>query len=327
MPLGRSSGTECRRVKNLAPRLTTTQRKVAVGSVVVLIAVVAVFLGHLIVQPSAPGSSVPVLQPSPPSSSVPTLTGKTCPVAAGASTATIQAAVNSCAGGMVDLAAGMYPLTDRVVIRSSEMITGAGPTLTFLVQHARKNIFQIEAAGVTVKSMNLNTATFNPGVPPIRKDPVPSVLFSAQSHTSIIDVTAEAGTGFGMRLTGPNPCDTFQTTGTIVSNVNVTNTGTGGFAALDVDCTNGATITNVVIHGDYLALYQDENVVVNGLTVTPGPYEQQCGAPVYVTGPSNHIVLENVLSHGGGIITHGTKNGEVTTLTEVNDTLAPGGAC
>ncbi|HVC03199.1 MAG TPA: hypothetical protein VND88_00860 [Candidatus Acidoferrales bacterium] len=308
--------------------MTTTQRKGAVGSVAVVIVVVAVVLGHLILQPPAPGSIVLIPQPSAPSSGAPKLTGKVCPVVAGASTATIQAAVNLCTnGGTVELAAGTYPLTDHVVVRTSEVITGAGPTLTFLVQHARRNIFEIDAPGVTVESMNLNTATYNPGVPPIRKDPVPSVLFSAQSHTSIIDITAEAGTGFGMRITGPNPCDSYRTTGTIVSNVNVTNTGTGGFTALDVDCTNGATITNVVIHGDYLALYQDENVDVNGLTVTPGPYEQQCGAPVYVTGPSNHIRLDNVLSHGGGIITHGTKNGQVTTLTEVHDTVAPGAPC
>jgi hypothetical protein len=315
-------------MKDMAPRPNTiTRQKVIIGSLAVLVAVVAAFIGHLILQPSAPGSRTPI-PPSGPSSGVPKLTGKVCPVAAGASTATIQTAVNSCAnGGTVDLAAGIYPMTDHVVVTSSEVITGAGPTLTFLVQHARRNIFQIEAPGVTVKSMNLNTATFNPGVPPIRKDPVPSVLFSAQSDTSIIDITAEAGTGFGMRITGPNPCDTFQTTGTIVSNVNVTNTGTGGFTALDVDCTNGATITNVVIHGDYLALYQDENVVVNGMTVTPGPYEQKCGAPVYVTGPSNHILLENVLSQGGHIITHGTKNGQVTLLTEINDRLAPGSTC
>jgi len=315
-------------VKNLAPGLTRTHQKVAVGSLVVLIAVVAALLGHLILQPATPGASIPILAPSAPSSGAPTLTGKICSVVAGASAATIQAAVNSCAnGGTVELAAGIYPLTDHVVVRSSEMITGAGPTLTFLVQHARMNIFRIDAPGVTVESMNLNTATYNPGVPPIPKDPVPSVLFSTQSHTSIINVTAEAGTGFGMRITGPSPCPGFGTTGTVVSNVNVTNTGTGGFTALDVDCTNGAKITNVVIHGDYLALYQDENVVVNGLTVTPGPYEQTCGAPVYVTGPSNHIVLENVLSHGGRIITHGTKNGEVTALTETNDTLALGDTC
>jgi hypothetical protein len=313
-------------MKNLI-HLTTTRRKVAVGGVAALLAVAAGFVGHLLLQPSAPGAAIPILASPSPSSSIPKLTGKICPVVARASAATIQAAVNSCADGTVDLAAGFYALTDHVVVSSSEVITGAGPTLTFLVQHARMNIFRISAPGVTVESMNLNTATFNPGRPPILKNPVPGVLFSAQSHTAIINVTAEVGTGFGMRITGRSPCPSFGTTGTIVSNVNVTNSGTGGFTALDVDCTNGATITNVVIHGDYLALYQDENVVVNGLTVTPGPYEQRCGAPVYVTGPSNHILLENVLSHGGRIITHATRNGEVTALTETHDTLALGDTC
>jgi len=112
--------------------------------------------------------------------------------------------------------------------------------------------------------MNLNTATYNPGYVPIRKSPVPAVLFSNANNTTVTNVTAETGTGFGMRLTGPKPCYTFPITGSVVSNVIMVNHGTGGFAAVDIDCQNGARLTNINIHGGILALYNDENTVLNG---------------------------------------------------------------
>jgi hypothetical protein len=250
-------------------------------------------------------------------------------VAAGASVTTIQAAINSCAlGGTVVFAAGTYDLTNRLSVRSTETITGAGPTATFLVQHARFNIFQISADGVTIENMNLDTGTYNPGIPPQQGNPVPSVLFSDHNFTSVINVTAKAGSGFGMRITGPNPCQSFQTHGTVVSNVDVTNSGTSGFTALDIDCTNGAALSGITIHGDYLALYMDENVVINGMDYTADPYEAgKCGNDVYVTGPSNQVLLENIVTHNGKAFQHATQYGTVTNLTITNEVYAPGDTC
>jgi hypothetical protein len=257
------------------------------------------------------------------------LSAKACPVAAGATAATIQAAINSCAlGGTVVLAPGTYDLTNRLAVQSSETITGAGPTATFLVQHARINIFQISAEGVTVENMYLDTGTYNPGIPPQKGNPVPSVLFSNRSYTSVINVTAKAGSGFGMRITGPSPCSSFGTHGTVISNVNVTNTGASGFTALDIDCTNGAVLTGITIHGDYMALYEDENVTLNGMDYAAGPYESgYCSHDIYVTGPSNHVLLSNIVTHNGRAIQHATQAGVVANLMITNEVYAPGDTC
>jgi hypothetical protein len=228
----------------------------------------------------------------------------------------------------VALAAGTYSLTAHIVLsHANETISGAGPTLTNLVQHARVNIFQITAPGVTIENLNVNTATFNPGIPPILKNPVPGTIFSAQDNTHILDIDSEAGTGFGFRLTGPNPCQNHTVSGDVVENTMSTNTGDGGFTAIDMDCLSSGLAQNDIIHGDYMALYQSSGVTVNGLIVTPGPFESHCGAPIYVTGPAANDKLENVLSHGGHIIAKSSSHGAVTNLSEINDTLAPGDTC
>ena len=280
------------------PPPTTTQQK-AVGGIVAALLVVAGFIGHAILQSAPPN----------------------CSVKAGASAATIQTAVNACT--TVTLGAGTYALTAHVVVNHAETISGAGSTLTHLIQHARVNIFQITAPGVTIENMDVNTAQFNPGVPPIQKDPVPGTIFSAQSHTSIINLSSEAGTGFGFRLTGPNPCQNHQTSGDLIQNVTSTNTGTGGFTAMDFDCMSSGTITNVTIHGDYIALYQSSGVTLNGLVYTQGPYESgKCGTDVFVTGPANGDVIENVVSHNGGVKATTTRFGSVTNLKVINETKA-----
>jgi hypothetical protein len=250
-------------------------------------------------------------------------TAQTCSVPAGVDAPVIQAAMKACAnGGTVSLAAGTYDLTNHMAASyPNEIITGAGQTQTFLVQHSRVNIWQITAPGVTIENMSVDTGTWNPGVPPVSKSPVPATIFSNQSHTSIINVSSKAGTGFGMRITGPSPCDAFQTLGTVVTNVDSTNTGSGGFTALDIDCTNGAQLTNITITGDYIAFYQDENVVLNGEAYTPDAHP--CQTPAYVSGPSNHLLLENITG-GGAVIAKASKRGPVTFLTITNDVRSPG---
>jgi hypothetical protein len=233
--------------------------------------------------------------------------GVSCTNAPTHDTAALLAAINGAAtGGTVTIAAGACALNGNLPIRRAVSIDGAGPQATFLVQHARSNIFQITAPGVTVENVNLDTATYNPG-PGKPGDPEPAVLFSARSHTTIRNVTAEAGSGYGMRITGPAPCDTHQTIGTVVDTVTITNSGRGGFAALDIDCTNGAQLRNIVIHGDYVALYHDENVSLTNETYTPDA--KTCQAPWYVTGPAHNININQVQSSGGhGIIKGPTSN-------------------
>jgi hypothetical protein len=185
-------------------------------------------------------------------------------------------------------------------VRAAETITGAGPTLTFIVQHGKQNIFQITSPYVTIENLNLNTATYNTTAP-VLKNPNPGVLYSGASHTSIINVTGETGSGFGMRVTGPNPCAGYPTTDTVVSNVNMTTTGKGGFASVDVDCTNGARLSSITIHGGILALFKDENVTLTGESFTPGAQNTPCEPAVYLTGPATNITVSEVTSQGAGV--------------------------
>jgi hypothetical protein len=288
----------------------TAAAKVVAGGIVAAVVVLAGFLGHVILQPS---SRTVQLKPS----------AKVCAVTS-VSAVTIQTAVKSCAnGGIVTIPAGTFTLTNHITVGSSETVTGAGPTLTHLIQHARLNIFQITAPGVTIEDMDLNTVKYNPGIPPVFHNPAPGTIFSDQSNTHVLNLTSEAGTGFGFRLTGPNPCQNHTVSGDVVMNVVSSNHGSGGFTALDDDCGSSSTITNVTIIGDYLALYESSGVTVNGLVSTPTSFEQKCAAPIYVTGPANGDTLENVKSNGGSIVTHATRFGGVTNLTEVNDTHNP----
>jgi hypothetical protein len=225
-------------------------------------------------------------------------------------TSAVLAAIRSAGtNGTVTIAAGTCALTGRLPVNTPLTVTGAGAGATFLVEHSSSNIFQITAPGVTIENLNLDTATYNPG-PAVSKAPKPAVLFSNASHTSILNVTAEAGSGFGMRVTGPSPCSSYGTTGTVVQNVNITHTGRGGFASLDIDCTSGATLSNLTIHGNYIALFQDANVQLSGETFTPDA--KTCQAPWYITGPASNITITGV-SGGGPGISKGTANNVVVT--------------
>ena len=229
-------------------------------------------------------------------------------------TAALTSAIGT-ATGTVQIAAGTCALDARLPIHKALTISGAGPTATFLVQHAAVNIFQITAPSVTVENLNLDSVTFNPGAGTL-KHPKPGVLFSAQSHTTILNVTAEAGSGFAIRLVGPQPCTGDSTTGTVVDNVNITSSGHGGFASLDISCTNGAQLSNITIHGDILAMFKDMNVTLNGETYTPN--NRTCQPPFYVTGPASNITIAGVTSAGGKGIVKGTTSNIVVTNQTAN---------
>jgi hypothetical protein len=288
--------------------------RVAIATAAAL--VVGGVAGHFVLQPTQSSSGVQGLH----------VVAATCPVSAGATAVTIQAAMQKCAnGGTVEIAAGTYALTDHMTAQyANEVISGAGQTLTSLVQHSRVNIFQITAPNVTIENMSVDTGTYNPSGPLVSKNPVPGTIFSAQSHTSILNVSSFAGVGFGIRITGSNPCDAFPTTGTILSNVTSTNAGSGGYTSLDIDCTNGATLTNINIKGDYIAFYQDENLILNGEVAREYiNFQKTCVAPWFISGPSNHLQMLNVDGAGAGV-SKASKRGPVTFLTVTNNTKIAG---
>lgn len=244
-------------------------------------------------------------------------------------TPAIQAAVDAAGkqpGGVVVIPAGICSLNGNVHLNTKNGVTveGAGATKTFLVQHARSNIFQITSPGNTVEAMNLNTFVFNPGIIPIPKSPVPAVLFSNADNTTIENITAETGSGFGMRLTGPNPCYMFPITGSVVSNVTMVNHGTGGFAGVDIDCQNGAQLSNITIHGGILALFNDANTVLNGETYYG---VNKCQPAWFVTGPATNILIENVVTYAGVGVIHGSRHGDATGIVVDNQTRGVGSSC
>lgn len=234
----------------------------------------------------------------------------------------IQAAVN--VGGTVHLPAGTCKLTGHIVVNKSETITGAGQSATILIQFARVNIFQITAPGVTIENLTGDTGTHNPGVPPVRKDPVPAVLFSAQSNTTLLNVKAIAGTGFGLRLTGPNPCQNDLVTGDKVTNLVVVNAGTGGFSGLDMDCMASFTINGLDSTGGSLTPYQDRNGTITNMIYHRSKFGGKCQPSIQVTGPSQTITISNVTSYAGKITSHGTRFGNVLNLIITGQTIIGG---
>lgn len=223
-------------------------------------------------------------------------------------TSQLRSAVSG--GGTVTLSSGTCALSGNIPIRTAVTVNGAGATMTHLIQHAASNIFQITGDGVTIENLDMNTATFHPGVPPVKKSPVSATLFSTGNGTTLLNVDSEAGTGFGMRFTGPSPCSSYQRSGLTLTNVNSTNTGQGGFTALDVDCHNGAILNQITITGDYIAFFQDENVILAGEQYTPG--SKSCQFAVYVTAPSHNIAIDSV-SGGGGVKQAGSPLTNITT--------------
>lgn len=222
-------------------------------------------------------------------------------------------------GGLLTIGPGTCALNNNLPLHSPITIEGSGQQATFIVQHAAANVFQVNSPHVTVEDLSLDTATYNSGSYPQGTGGSPAVLWSAQSYTSVINVTAASGDGFGMRITGPNPCDTDQTVGTIVRNLTISNAGTGGRASLDIDCTNGAALSGITIpRGNYIALYQDENVSLEGVRYTPN--SEPCQAPVYVTGKAVNILIAAIV--GGGHVIQNYP--PLINITVINDVVAAG---
>lgn len=307
-----------------------SKRWVVVGAAA-LLAVGAVTAVLLLLVRHAPAPSPPKGQLSPGATPAPSVSatppGPQVPVSCSGNEATdtpaLEAAIKDgeAKAGSVVIAAGTCALSDHLLIGSPVTITGAGATATFLVQHARTDIFGISGDSVTIENLNLNTATYNTTAP-VLKNPNPPVLYSTGNNTTVANVTGEAGSGFGMRITGPNPCYQHSKGGAVVSNVNITNSGTGGFASVDIDCQNHATLTNITIHGGIISIYRDSNLSLKGEHFTPGPAAKTCAPPWFVTsdanGHSQNITISDVTSAGG----RGVVRGTVDNLLINNQTVA-----
>lgn len=292
----------------------------AVGAVLVVVLVV------LVIRPQSPSPHGPPSPPTPSPSTSPTSIGATvavtCTNSTTADTSALQAAVKSAESdaGTVSIAPGTCALDDHLLATAPVTITGAAPTTTSLVQHAHIDIFGISGDNVTVENLHLDTATYNTTAP-VSKNPNPPVLYSNGNNTTVRNVVAEAGSGFGLRITGPNPCYEHDRGGAVVSNVTMSNSGTGGFASIDIDCQSHAAISNITVHGGIVALYRDSNVSLEGEHYTPGPTGKACQPPWFITsdanGPSQNITIADVTSSGG----RGVVRGSVPNLVIRNQTI------
>lgn len=211
---------------------------------------------------------------------------------------TAAIATSEATSGTVDVAAGTCALDARLVVDAPVTIEGAGPTATSLIQHRWAAVFRITAKHVTIEDLNLDTATYNT-TPPQLKNPDPYALLSRAGYTTVRNVDVVAGSGFGIRFVGPNPCSADLRTGDVISGVNAATSGNGGFAAVDVDCQNGVTLDHIVIHGGILSLYQDRNVTLHDERFAAGANDPLCKPPWFITGPALNISIDWVTSSAG----------------------------
>lgn len=276
--------------------------------------------------PSSPGQTAGPASPSP--TTVGATVAVTCTNNAATDTAALQSAVKRAEtdSGVVSIAPGTCAVDDHLLVTAAVTIIGASPTATSLVQHARIGILGITGDNVTVENMHLDTATYNTTAP-VAKNPNPSVLYSTGNNTTVRNIVAEAGSGFGMRITGPNPCYQHLRGGATVSNVTMTNSGTGGFASVDIDCQSHAALSKLTVHGGIVALYRDSNVTLDGEQYTPGPNAKACAPPWFITsdanGVSQNITIADVTSSGGRGVVHGSvPNLVIKTQTITNAACA-----
>jgi hypothetical protein len=233
--------------------------------------------------------------------------------------------VLSHANGTVTIGAGSCWLSDNIAVRVPVTIAGAGPAATFLVQHADADIFGITAPNVTISGLNLDTATYHPGVPPVPGNPAPPVIYASASHTSVLDVTAETGTGYGLRIVGPAPCYTYPTQGTVIRNLVMSNHGSAGFAAVDLSCTNGVTVTNLTVNpGGIVAVYKDENVFVD--TEHYISANRPCQSALELTSGTN-FTIRNIYGGGRVLNKYGATNVSIVNDVPYTGSNVEGGAC
>ncbi|MDQ2724391.1 MAG: glycoside hydrolase family 55 protein [Actinomycetota bacterium] len=113
--------------------------------------------------------------------------------------------------------------------------------------------------------------------------------------------------------------------GNVISDLVLNGRGVGGNVDLDLSCQINATVSNVQDTGAGLGFYLDSGVTLDGYTFTPS--SAQASAKAYqVTGPSDHISLSNVVTHGnGGNLLPSQGGYRISAVTITNETMtAPG---
>jgi hypothetical protein len=217
-------------------------------------------------------------------------------------TNTLQAALNR--GGSVSLSAGTCSVTQVKMKTANTTLSGAGATTTTLSE--------LYIMGIKGGYDILANLTLKVGSGP------EAAIWSSVSHTTIEHVAVIANGGskqYGVRLIGPNPCASYPTHDTVVNDVTITSQGTGGFASLDLSCTNGIDVTGLRIqHGGIVAVYRDEHVVIDTMSFQGD--SRPCQHAIEITGSANDISISNLTSVNGGILIE--PNTGVSNVSENN---------
>jgi hypothetical protein len=269
--------------------------------------------------------------------SVPTST-VTCANNLATDIVTLQAGVDADYYGVLTIAAGTCQLAGGtpLTVRKPEIIDGAGQNATFLVQALKQPGINVRSSAnpFTLENIHLDSATNNPGIYGLGQAcddtgkgqvlaATPGVLYSAADNTTLYKVTALSGCAFGIRIVGQpgQPCTAQTTHGTHVDHVTViAPKSAGGFTPLDIDCTNGGSVSNVTIVGNFLALYYDANVTLTGETYRHGLVAKLCQQPFSVSAPSDHVAINTVVSDAGPGTFHTANGAQNLNDTVTNDT-------
>jgi hypothetical protein len=163
--------------------------------------------------------------------------------------------------GTVTVAAGTCALSANLPVHNAVTINGAGPGCDLSCPACGGQHLSDHGSAGDRRERQPRYGHLQPWTRTAREPKAGGPVQQPQQHHDP-ERHGQAGSGFGMRITGRTPCASYSTAGIVVDSLSITNTGAGGFSSLDIDCTNGAQLSNISIHGNYLALYQDENVTL-----------------------------------------------------------------
>jgi hypothetical protein len=188
-------------------------------------------------------------------------------------------------------------------------LTGASRDLSTLRQTGGSDLLGAKFDGSIVENLTLDSRTVSSSG---------TAFGSGANNTQLLHARVLGSPShFTVYYTGPTY--TQPATGNVVNDV------------IDVDqkCDDGfsysfqtkGSITNLNETGTRLAIYEDSNIVVTGMTYTPGPCPMGDGG-YYITPPSNNITVSGFTSSGkGGVIGFPDKRGSNSNITIDHETL------
>jgi hypothetical protein len=243
-------------------------------------------------------------------------------------TSAIQDAINAAeaTGGIVQLPAGTCELSSRLRITSGEgiifrgSISSSGKRLTTLTDSINPENgggdLYITSSHNTVQEVVLNQLKYG-GAAEVRAD------YTTFQRTTVLGGPNFFVLYFHELLDGKPAVHNQLVDSTVVSLIDRTvqsNLGTNPCDdAISWAAQDDSLIQNVEFTGTRLALYEDDDVKVDGFTYHPGP--QTCDLDGYwITQPSSNVTLENMTMYGsGGVVDNGGASNGVSRSISISN--------